>query len=402
MASEHPQPSRQNAAPGVAQEPPFTRALPWVVLVSMMFLLNILDRAMFGPLLPSLEDEFGISHAASTRFLLYLAFGYSASLFLSGYSSSRIRPKVLVGASLILSGCALLAISRATALPLLPFLFFAFGLAAGQYLNGGFSTLRSLVPPSQWTKAISIPEFGPCASFFPAPLLVEAGLAMFDWRGLVAGMGWLTIAGGLLFLLLAKGGDSPAAPLSLQGVARAIKEPRLWLFAWLMSLAVAGEIAPFSVLTLHMLEERHLSQELTAFLLSTSRIAAPFAVLGGGYISGLLGVRQTLAVCLTAYALGMFCMAAPWFPVFVTGLFVQPTLTAMLFPPVFTLLAESCTFKEQPMYLAIGMPVASFVGWGVMPSLLGIWGDQVSFGAGFVMMGCLVAFSFPLLRLAPK
>ena len=388
------------AAPPHVQEPPFTRALPWVVLVSMMFLLNILDRAMFGPLLPALENEFNISHAASTRFLLYIALGYSASLFLSGYSASRVRPKMLVGASLILSGCALLAISAAT-LPLLPFLFTALGLAAGQYLNGSLSTLRSLAPPSQWPTAISIHEVGPCAGFFLAPLLVEVGLTMFDWRGLVAGMGWLTIAGGALFLLIAKGGDSPAAPLSLQGVARALKEPKLWLFAWLISLAIAGEVAPFSVLTLHMLNERHLSQELTAFLLSASRIAAPFAVLGGGYVTNRFGVKRTLAVCLAAYALGMFCMAMPWFWVFVAGLFVQPTLTAMLFPPIFTLLAQSFTYKEQPVCLAIGMTLAAFVGWGLMPFLLGLWGDLVSFGAGFIMLGCLVAMSFPLLRLAP-
>jgi MFS family permease len=166
-----------------------------------------------------------------------------------------------------------------------------------------------------------------------------------------------------------------------------------------MGLAVSGEFAPFSVLTLHMLEERNFSPELTALLLSTSRIAAPFAVLAGGLITIRFGTRRTLKVCFAVYALGMFCMAAPWFPVFVAGLFVQPVLTAMAFPPIFTLLAESFPLKEQPMYLAIGMPLASFMGAGFMPSLLGLWGDLASFGAGFAMMGCLVAVSLPLLGL---
>jgi len=69
---------------------------------------------------------------------------------------------------------------------------------------------------------------------------------------------------------------------------------------------------------------------------------------------------------------------------------------------VFTLLAESFPIKDQPMLLGIGMPLASFMGVGIMPSLLGMWGDYVSFGAGFLMMACMVALSLPLLRLMPK
>jgi sugar phosphate permease len=126
----------QSSHADTAQEQPFTQSLPWVALVSMAFLLIFLDRAMFGPLLPAIEKEFGISHAASTRFLLYLAVGYSVSMFLSGYSSSRIRPKVMVGASLIMSGFVLLTISMTANPTLLAFLFIALGLAAGQYLNG--------------------------------------------------------------------------------------------------------------------------------------------------------------------------------------------------------------------------------------------------------------------------
>ena len=383
------------------REEPFRRVLPWVALVSMMFLLTYLDRAMFGPLLPAIEKEFGINHAASTLFLFYMSIGYSISMFLSGYSSSKIRPRIMVGGSLILCGLILQAIAAARDLGLLTLLFVALGLAAGQYFNGGLSTMRSLVPPAQWSKAISVHEIGPNASFFLGPILAEIGAGILGWRGLVSGMGWLTIGAGMLFLLIAKGGEYPAAPVSFSGFKKAFKEPKLWLFTWLMGLAIAGEFAPYSVLTLHMVDERLLSPEFTAFLLSASRVAAPFAVLGGGFVTIRLGTGRTLCICLGAYALGMFCMAMPWFGVFVFGMFIQPLLTAMIFPPIFTLLAESFPVKEQPMYLAIGMPVASFMGVGCMPSILGLWGDHLSFAAGFIMMGCMVALSFPLLKLMP-
>ena len=378
---------------------PFRRVMPWVILVSGMFLLTYLDRAMFGPLLPAIEREFGISHAASTRFLFYISVGYSISMFLSGFSSSKIRPRIMVGASLLCCGLVLQGIALAENLTVLALLFVLLGMAAGQYFNGGLSTMRSLVPPIQWSKAIAIHEFGPNASFFIGPILAEIGAAWFGWRGVVSGMGWLTLAAGVVFLLIAKGGECPAAPVSYSGFKKALKEPRLWLFTWLMGIAIAGEFAPFSVLTLHMIDERTLAPETAAFLLSVSRIAAPFAVLGGGFVTARLGTRRTLGLCLLCYAAGMLCMAAPWFWLFTLGMFVQPVMTAMCFPPIFTLLAESFPLKEQPLLLAIGMPVGSFMGVGLMPSVLGVFGDHASFNAGFAMMGVLVAASLPLLRL---
>lgn len=383
------------------QEQSFTRVLPWVGLVSFMFLLIYLDRAMFGPLLPAIEKEFGISHASSTLFLLYISLGYSASMFLSGFSSSKVRPRIMVAGALLACGLTLLGISVAQSLTALAALFVILGIAAGQYFNGGLSTLRSLVRPAQWSKAISVHEIGPNASFFLAPLLAEAGAVSFGWRGVAAGMGWVSLAAGILFLLLAKGGEYPAAPVSAKGMRRALTEPKLWLFTWLMGLAIAGEFGPFSVLTLHMIEERSLAPETAAFLLSVSRIAAPFAVLGGGFVTNRLGTRRTLVICLTVYTLGMFCMALPWFWLFLAGIFVQPVLTAMIFPPVFTLLAESFPPRAQPLLLAISMPIASLMGVGLMPSILGLWGDYMNFNAGFAMMGCLVALSLPLIRLMP-
>lgn len=383
-------------------ETSFASVLPYVILVSLMFLLTYLDRAMFGPLLPAIEGEFGITHSASTRFLLYISLGYSVSMFLSGFSASKIRPRVMVSGAIIACGMVLLAIASTHSTFLLALLFAALGAAAGQYFNGGMSTMRSLVRPSQWSKAISVHEIGPNASFFLGPILAEVGASLLGWRGVVSFMGWLSICAGVLFFFFAKGGEYPAAPVSFKGLKKVITEPKLWLFTWLMGIAISGEFAPYSVLTLHMVDERAISPEYAAFLLSASRVAAPFAVLGGGFVTSRLGTRRTLIICLISYTAGMFFMAAPWEPLFISGMFIQPVLTAMVFPPIFTLLAESFPVQSQPLLLAVGMPVASFMGVGLMPSILGIWGDSTGFAAGFVMMGCLVALSLPLLRLMPK
>jgi NNP family nitrate/nitrite transporter-like MFS transporter len=381
-----------------ARQGDLSKVWPYVLLVSLMFLLTYLDRAMFGPLLPDLEAEFGITHAASTRFLLYISIGYSAGMFLSCFSSSKVRPRVMVSASLLGCGLALLGIAEAGSTALLSLFFALLGLAASQYFNGGMSTMRSLVRPAEWSKAISIHEIGPSASFFLGPLLAEAGAALLGWRGVAAGMGLVSILAGFLFYWLAKGGDTPAAPVSFKGVKAVLREPKLWLFTWLMGIAVAGEFAPFSVLSLHMTLERGMSPETTALLLSISRGAGPFAVLGGGFITARFGARRTMVVCFGLYALGMFLLAVPWTVPFVFGLCLQPLMVAMSFPPIFTMLAESFPVQSQTLLLAVGMPISALMGVGLMPSLLGLWGDYASFSAGFVMLGCLAAASLPLLR----
>lgn len=381
-----------------SSEAPFSKLVPWVSFVGAMFLITYLDRAMFGPLLHYFEQEYDIGHARSTSFLFYISLGYSISLFLSGFTSAKVRPRIMVGGSIISCGLVLVGISFADNLRLFDALFFTLGVAAGHYFNGGLSTMRSIVPPSQWSKAISIHEMGPNGSFIFGPILAEVGAAYFGWRGVVMGMGILSIVAGVLFLLFAKGGEAPSAKVPFRNLDKLLKQPKLWLFAWLMSLAIAGEFAPYSVLTLHLTNDRMFSQESAAWLLTTSRIASPIAVLCGGWVALRFGTMRTLAFCMVSYALGMLLMAMPGnIPLFI-GMYTQPVLTAMIFPPIFTFLAESYSHNEQPMLLAVTMPIASFIGVGIMPPMLGMWGEYVSFNAGFVMMGVLVATSLPMLK----
>lgn len=376
---------------------PFRRAFPWILLTSFVFFLNYLSRSMFGPMLPALESAFSISHAASTRLLFYLAAGYSVSLFCSGFSASKVRPRIMVGGTLLVSGASLLALARCESLISLTLLFLVFGLVAGQQFNAGMSIVRSLVPPRDWNRAISVHEVGPNTCLLLGPLVVEFGVGWWGWQGLTDHFGWLLIAAGAIFLAIGKGGETPAAPVSLTALRKALHEPLLWLFAWVMSLAVAGQFAPYSVMMLHMLDDRHLPPETASFLLSASRVSTPFAVLCGGWLAGRIGTRKTLTLAYGAYAVCMFLLAQPVFAVFTIALFVQPFMTAMVFPSLFTILAKNFP-TEQPMFLAIGMPVASLFGLGCMPPLLGLWGDYAGFGAGFVMMGVIVLISMPLIR----
>ena len=380
---------------------PFGAVLPWILFASLVYVINYLTRACFGPLLPGIEEELSISHAASTRFLLYISIGYTTSMFFSGAACAVIRPRVIAAASLILGGIVFMGIAATRDLAGLSLLFVLFGLVSGQYFNAGMSVLRSLVQPSQWSRAVSINEFGPNIGFILAPLAAEFGAAHFGWRGTVTCLGWVSITIGLLFLFFGKGGDHRGAPLSFAGYAKILRNGKLWLFAWFIGLAIAGQFAPFSVMTLHMVNERALDPELSAFLLSASRIATPAGALIGGILTVRYGTRKTLVACFAVYALSLFAMGTPFFFPFAAGLFIQPLFTAMVFPALFTMLAESFSSRRQPMLIGVGVPIGSFFGIGIMPGVLGLFGDHLSFAAGFSAMGCVVICSLALLRRLP-
>ncbi|CAK7045485.1 MAG: hypothetical protein DELT_00804 [Desulfovibrio sp.] len=374
----------------------------WVFLISVMFLLNYLCRAVFGPLLPGIEKEFSISHAASTRILFYLSFGYSGGMFFSGMLCSKIRPKVIIAGSLILCGLCMQLVSLAPSSFLLAAACCFTGIVAGQYFNAGMSAVRGLVAPSQWSKAVAVHEFGPNAGFILAPILAGVGLAWFGWRGTVSGLGWACLAAGVLFYIFGKGGEEKSAPVPFAEMPRFLRDKRLWLAALLIGMAIAGQFGPFSVLIMHMTEDRGLGQELAATLLSASRVASPLGALVGGWLTARYGTRRTLFFCFAVYGLSLSLMALPQFAPFVTGMFLQPAFTAMVFPALFTMLAECYPLREQPVVLGIGMPIGSFLGVGLMPSILGIFGDHLGFQTGFLCMGIAGFCCIGLLRLIPK
>lgn len=388
--------------PPTAPNEPLGAVLPWVMFICFAFVISYLTRSIFGPLLPGIETELGISHAASTRLLFYSSAGYTASMLFSGPACARIRPRLLMAASLVFGGLLFQLIAITENYLVLSVLFFVFGLATGQYFNASMSALRGLVRPSQWSKTVSINEIGPNIAFIVGPVMAEFGSAWLGWRGTVVCLGWGSVAFGLAVYFFAKGGDEPVGgSVSLKRMAASVRHKELWLFTWFMGLAIAGQFAPFSVMTLHMTEERAIAPDMAALLLSVSRIAMPAGALLGGYLSIRFGTRRTVRACSAVYAFALLCMGTPLFPLFLLGLFLQPLFTAMLFPALYTMLAETFPSRRQPLLIGLGVPIASFFGIGIMPGILGIFGDHLGFAAGFLAMGVIVAASLLLFFVFP-
>ncbi|MDR1684935.1 MAG: MFS transporter [Desulfovibrio sp.] len=374
----------------------FRLALPGVLMTTGIFFLTYLIRVVFGPLLPEFEREFGISHAASTRLLMYISAGYSLTVFLSCFLASRIAPRRLAASAAVLGGVTLIGIAATTNPALLPFLFLLLGMVTGPYLNAGFSILRSLGPESLWGRFIAAHECAPNAGLLLAPLIAGAGSALLGRQGTLYCLGALCIAAGTLFAVRSRGGVRTDPPVSLAGFGQALRTRGLWFFVFALGLAISAHFGIYSVLTLYMEDELGIRTEQAALLLSTSRIGAPFAAFASGRFCARMGTRATMLFAFSLAAAAVGCMALPSFPAFIVGLYVHPLCAAIAIPTAFTHLAYAFP-KDMPLYMALGVPIGSYIGLGVTPMLLGLWGDYVGFTAGFLMTACLMSAFLPFI-----
>ncbi len=274
----------------------FVQALPGLLLVSCIFLLNFLSRVVLSPLMPAMEQSMGFSHAEAGRTFLFMAVGVAGGLLLNGHVSRRLTHRLTIVVSAVALGLLLILASLSPDLGVLQATVGLYGLGAGLYLPSGIATVTSLVKPADWGKALSVHELAPNTSFILAPLLAELALHLGSWRSSLAGLGLMLIASGLAFARFGRGGRFPGRPLRL-GLLREIAGHRaFWILALFFGLAVGSSIGPFSMLPLALVEEHGFLRPEANAMLSVARVGGLLMSLLAGYITVRLGVKRALAL----------------------------------------------------------------------------------------------------------
>ncbi|WP_054652409.1 MFS transporter [Salidesulfovibrio brasiliensis] len=93
---------------------PFNTALKWVLFIAALFLLNFLGRIIFGPLMPVIREELGLTHAQAGSIFLMIGVGNAAGLLCNGLVSRRLGHRRTVALCSLLVGLASLLVSTST------------------------------------------------------------------------------------------------------------------------------------------------------------------------------------------------------------------------------------------------------------------------------------------------
>jgi NNP family nitrate/nitrite transporter-like MFS transporter len=362
---------------------------PLLFLVGI-FLINFLSRIVLSPLMPAIEKDLKIGHDEAGALFLILSLGYCVMLFGSGFVSSRFNHRRTIILSSVAVGGTLLVISVSRQLWVIRFGILILGMTAGLYLPSGIATLTGLVNPKDWGKAIAIHELAPNLGFVIAPLLAEALMGWFSWRGVLTVFGIASIIAGLLFVLFGKGGDFfGEAPNSLN-LQNIVVEPSFWIMIVLFSFGIGASFGVYSMLPLYLVSEKGMERTWANTLLGLSRISALVIVLLSGWVTDRIGVRQTLKAVFLANGLATMILGVVSGSWTIVLLFIQPMIATCFFPAGFAALSRMGSPRIKNVAISFTASLGFLLGGGAIPAGIGLIGELGSFSLGFILLGALL------------
>ncbi|MGE4291481.1 MAG: MFS transporter [Desulfovibrio sp.] len=373
-------------------------ALAPLLFIVAVFLLNFLTRVIPAPLMPELALELGLNHAQSGAVFLCIATGNCIGLVGNAFVTSRLTHREGIGCSALLMGAMLLVAAFSSSLAVLLPATVLVGVGAGLYLPSGVASVTSLTRPGDWGKALALHEMAPNASFILAPLLAEAVLLVAGWREALLLLGVAQILLGLAFLRFGQGGRFRGKAPGRESVREVIGRRNFPLLTMLFCLGIAGGFGPYTMLPLHLMD-MGMSREAANGLLSVSRIGAFCVPFLTGWLADRFGVRRVLYAALgcsgtLSVILGQ---AGPEWVAAPAAL--QPMFGQGFFAVGFVALSQTYEPRIRSTAISMILPLAMLFGIGIMPTVIGTFGDLAGpwggFGTGFMLLGVLTLLGLP-------
>ena len=114
-------------------------------------------------------------------------------------------------------------------------------------------------------------------------------------------------------------------------------------------------------------------------LITLSRILTLFLALLIGWLTDRIGEKKTLsAVLLVTGALTFLIGLFTGFPMKM-AIFLQPLAAVCFFPPAFAALSRICAPEYRNVVISFNIPVAFWVGGGLVPNIIGVLGEKGCF-----------------------
>ncbi len=376
---------------------PRFQMVPLLFLVGTFF-LNFLSRIILSPLLPTVEKDLKIGHDEAGSLFFMISLGYCIGLLFSGFISSRLNHRRTILLSSIAVGGALILVSISHHLWMIHLGLIFLGMAGGFYLPSGIATVTELVRPEHWGKAIAIHELAPNLAFVMAPLLAEALLEFFSWRGVLMGSGIGSVVSGGIFILFGKGGDFQGEAPNLSTLRIILKEPSFWIMMGLFSLGIGASFGVYTMLPLYLVAEKGMDRTWANTFIAFSRIfTLGFSILVG-WITDRIGPQKTLMGVFMATGIITLFLGLASGPSIILFVFLQSMFATSFFPAGFAALSRIGSGRIKNVAVSLTVPVGFLLGGGVIAAGLGIMGEMGSFALGFILFGIILLLGVLLAR----
>ncbi len=355
----------------------------------LMVLYNFLSRGVFSPLLPILEEEFGVNHGRSSTLFLIMSISMSSSMVFSGFISSRLNHRGTILLYEFMLGLSLMLCAFSPSFLLMQFAAALLGISSGLYAPSGLASVTNLASRQHWGKAISLHETGPNFGLVLAPLVVGFAAPFLGWKLVLILIGAANWLNGLLYFIYGRGGNFAGAPPNFSNLKLILNNRSFWIMALFLVLAASSSIGVYSILPTYLISDKGLNPKLVNSVVGFSRVSAIAFVLGAGVLADRFGLKKLIGIILIltgsfGLLLGVLDGAA-----LLVAVFFQPVIVSGFFPVFNTTVSNITTAKTRNVAFSLIIPFASALGAGATPTIMGYLGERGYFGHSFIGLGIL-------------
>jgi NNP family nitrate/nitrite transporter-like MFS transporter len=363
------------------------------MLITFSSFLNIMARMIFPSLTPYICEEMKLCHADTGNLFFVLSVGFAITLFGSQFLSSRISHKKTVIFSLLSAGLALMITSYAESFQIFRLSIFLVGLCSGLFIPSAVAMLRDGVVDGHLGKAFGVFATAQSVAFILSPILVRNMIGIYSWREILNGFGMVSslISIGLFFLF--KQGNEKGEPITLNFVRSVFSWPSFWILLVLLCLANGLNIGIYNMAPDYFQRHNLLDKDTVHQLIVIARILGFGTAIAAGILADRYGLKRSLVLAL------VFCGALTSLmgtinPSSALVLFVlQSPAAACLMPLIHYAIATIVPPEQNSTIVSVIAPFGFLMGAGVVPQLLGFFGDSHLYAQGFVFFGMITIFS---------
>lgn len=365
----------------------FTPFLPFLILISFTSFLNILARIIFPPMTPYIWTEMNLCHADTGNLFFVLSVGFAITLFASQFVSSKISHKMTVTFSILSTGFALVFASYAETFQWFRVSLFVIGLCSGLFIPSAVAMMRETVAREHLGKAFGIFATAQSVAFILAPVLIKHLIDFFTWKQILNGFGLVSSLISVALYFLIKQGNNKGEAISYTFVRDVFSWPSFWILLVLLCLANGLNVGIYNMAPDYFERHNLLDKEAVYKLIIIARVLSFFTAIVAGIIADRFGLKRS--VVLTFIFCGaLTSLMGTMEPKSSLVLFtLQSPVAACLMPLIHFAVATIVPPEKNAAMISVIAPFAFLTGAGVVPQLLGFFGDFNLYAEGFVLFG---------------
>lgn len=364
------------------------RGLLFLVLIWFLWFMSFAQRTVFSPILPLIEDEFGVTHATATSIFSFISVGYAVSLFFSGALGRVFGYRRLIFLSALLSGGVFCLIPAVRVFPILYPSCFVLGIAAGLYLPSVIPLITDYYEERLWGKVIAAHGSAPSVAVFAAPFIALFLLSFVSWRGAFAVLGVITFLSAVIFYFITD--EIRTEKAKSYFIFHILKRREFWIMGIVWVFSAGCNLGLYLVIPLYLVKELSMDMEHANAIFGASRFGGAVLTLLAGFFVDRFSLKKSLFLLMFFSGILTMLLTVRDMRLVKVFLFVQATVSPVAFP-IGMVAIPKLFQKEERGHATAFIITLGMIGTGVIPYLLGLSGDLLTFRFGILMLGVLTA-----------